>query len=141
MTRQNTWCVLLTLLLWTAVAHAAESPIVFQGLVMDRSTSMPIQSASVSVVGNLAHQDSVTDSNGYFVLKLTAPVHDGQLIRFNVRKDGYLIYDKQVTVSSSGIGLETVLLAPRASSPSPRHQQPKQEDPNIYVNYLRLFGA
>jgi hypothetical protein len=131
----NAAAVLLTYMSLPAVADNAT----LRGIVMDKITSQPIPDAAISAAGNLALKDEVSNSDGDFYLQFSQTVRPGQILRVSVRKDGYRPYDKEMQISSQLI--ENIFLTPLIKPPSLRSQQPPQEDPAIYVNYLRLFGA
>lgn len=141
MSRPVSVCFVLSLALSALAAVGDDSRIVLQGVVMDRASSGPIQGASVSAAGDLALQDAVTDSEGYFRLELKPSVHDGQFVRLAIHKEGYVSYDKQKPVSASHPEPYNFLLSSRIPVPSIRRQQPRQTDPSLSMNYLRLFGA
>jgi hypothetical protein len=70
------------------------------GIVTDKQTFMPVEGATVTVVGSKANP-AITDVNGSFILRFTDDVHDGDTILIHVEKSGYKVYQALKSVSST----------------------------------------
>lgn len=68
------------------------------GFVTDRA-SRPVAGARVTIVGDKAKGDAITDSEGAFVVNLAQDVVAGESVRVRVEKEGYKPYEKLLAVS------------------------------------------
>lgn len=89
------------------LAEAQAKRLTMSGVVTDRQSRIPIQGATVIVIGGKANS-ATTDSEGSFILNFVAGVIEGETVRVRIEKSGYLVYDRSVAVSSS-IPLQVLL--------------------------------
>jgi hypothetical protein len=114
---------LISLLAVYSLLVSAQVPSL-SGVVTDAKTHAPIGHAEVTAVGGSANSD-VTDSDGKFVLRLTATVKPGDIVELRVRKSGYATYDRKVPVG--GLAL-TIELQP---SPAEQHGPSKDKESQV----------
>ncbi len=69
------------------------------GVVSDYHSGSAVPGARITVVGNRAIKDEVTDSQGRFILLFTDDVKQGEVVRIRVQKYGYVVYEEEVPVS------------------------------------------
>jgi hypothetical protein len=101
------------------------------GVVMDGLTRAFVSGARVSLSGQRATKDAVTDVEGFFLLPLREGIKPGDVIRIRVDKVGYEAYDREEAVSPERT-LE-ILLQPTARSVTPRKSVPKASPPQATV--------
>ena len=92
---------LITRILLAALAFRAEAradELTLRGFVRDKATLGPVAGARVSVTGARSRADQTTDDGGFFHLALPG-LTAGTLVRLRVEKDGYAVFDRNVSAS------------------------------------------
>lgn len=87
---------------WMGTGHT-QTVITERGLIVDSKTSKPVQGARVSVTGNLAAGDDITDDEGRFSLRLLKSVQAGQSLRIRVDHPDYEVRDTELAASAQTI--------------------------------------
>lgn len=85
-------------------APALSDALTLSGVVTDSRSHSPIPRATVSVTGELAVQDEVTDVDGIFVLTFIATVKPGDTIRLRVQDAGCGWEVAQASPTSQDLG-------------------------------------
>ena len=87
----------------------------------DNKSHLPIEGATVTVVGNKANPEQ-TDGEGGFILHFYAGTHEGDVVRVHVEKIGYKVYEVNKAIRSTialQIPLEPVAQQSKGRSSSP----------------------
>ena len=129
--RIHTYIVLVGFVSLLAAQSVSGQGLTLSGVVSNSRSRVHIEGASVSVVGNLAKHDAVTDVDGIFVVAFADTVKRGDVVRIRIQKTGYASYDKQVSVVP-----ELVLQISLVPSDPPQKKPPGQ---NVEQNQSDVF--
>jgi hypothetical protein len=104
------------------------------GSIKDKASKLPVEGARVTIAGNKAKADAVTDSEGEFVLSLAQGVKEGNTVVIQVEKAGYKPFRKYVAVSSE-IPLQLSLepIKPPKKTPVSQQESPERRN-NISID-------
>ena len=106
--------LLVVILAVSLSSNGQTEKLTMSGIVTDQQSRMPIQGATVTVVGNKANQE-ITDAKGSFVLHFAEGAREGQDVRIRIEKPGYRPYDALVPITAT-IPLQVFLAAIKVSS-------------------------
>lgn len=98
-----------------AVAPLRAEARALSGVVRDIETGQEVPGVTVSLAGNAAKEAATTDNDGVFVLPVADSTKDGQRIRLQTSKSGYLPHNQILAFSTEVI----VTIKIRASTPPP----------------------
>jgi hypothetical protein len=125
--------VLLTVGILALVRWQKQKPITLRGAVLvhdsDVRKQQPIAGVAISA-GDLAVSDAISDSSGFFVIRLRKPIRKGHPIFLSFRHAQYRPLGLYDFVSSK---LYVVHLLPLPSNPTPN--QPQVKVTNLRVRY------
>ena len=82
------------------LSKAQDKAITMSGVVTDSKSHLPVDGATVTVVGNKANPE-ITERDGVFILHFSAGVREGDAVRIRVEKTGYQVYQATKSVSST----------------------------------------
>lgn len=85
------------------ISYGSASALTLSGIVRDSKDNQPVPGALISVVGNRAISDVISDSGGHFSIELVSNVRAGDRIRIRSTKEGFRIYDKQISIGSDPV--------------------------------------
>ncbi|HEX4001977.1 MAG TPA: carboxypeptidase-like regulatory domain-containing protein [Candidatus Acidoferrales bacterium] len=100
------------------------------GIVTDGQTRRPIGGADVTIAGDQATSNAVTDSAGAFILPLAEGITEGTAVRIRVAKHGYEILDSWKPVSSTiPLQLSLTPIRPSSTNSEPHHSTARLASP------------
>jgi len=114
--------------LFCGMAGAQAPQRAMSGTVTDSESGHTVAGVKVSVSGDRARADAMTDDTGVFVLTFASSVQEGTDIRVRAEKQGYVVYDQWITVSSK-LPLNIALKRLAARMPKPGKGKPQTPRP------------